>query len=363
MLRIVQTAVAILMFVATGLGAYRSQGNTDTQFQLAYLSNVPPGNVCLVNMDGTGQRCLSQSDVDMIYYEPQWSPDGSILAYMTARRPIGPSDISTTFMHYFMTGETLEVAGSWWISSWSPDGQYVLSATKGNDAPGIVRIQPDGSDLIALTTNINSDYRPAWSPDGKYIAYLSLQTENHLMLMNANGSNQQTLVSNLRLNGDVTPQWSPDSQQIVFAVHGRTIRGEWTSDLYNVIIDGTGLTRLTSTNVVNSYPRWSPDSTRIVFQGYSLDDQTQIHESTVFSLDLVDPQITDLTDTLPGSGEPSWSPDGEWIAFSGEQSGTFGIYIMRPDGSDVRLVTDQPAQAGYGPYAPVWRPVPSAGNS
>ena len=35
----------------------------------------------------------------------------------------------------------------------------------------------------------------------------------------------------------------------------------------------------------------------------------------------------------------AWSPDGEWIAFESNRSGRRSVHMMRPDGSDVRLLT------------------------
>ncbi len=37
--------------------------------------------------------------------------------------------------------------------------------------------------------------------------------------------------------------------------------------------------------------------------------------------------------------KPAWSPDGEWIAFNNE-NGTLGdIYLIKPDGTDLRRLT------------------------
>jgi len=39
-----------------------------------------------------------------------------------------------------------------------------------------------------------------------------------------------------------------------------------------------------------------------------------------------------------GVYRPAWSPDGQWIAFAGVNRS--GIYVVRPDGTGLRLLTD-----------------------
>ncbi len=49
---------------------------------------------------------------------------------------------------------------------------------------------------------------------------------------------------------------------------------------------------------------------------------------------------------------PSWSPDGQWIAFHSNRDGDFEIFIMRPNGSDLRQITDN----DIGDLEPAWSP-------
>ncbi len=48
---------------------------------------------------------------------------------------------------------------------------------------------------------------------------------------------------------------------------------------------------------------------------------------------------------------PGFSPDGQWIVFASSRDGDFDLYVMRPDGSDVRQLT---FNVGVDDWQPRW---------
>ena len=54
----------------------------------------------------------------------------------------------------------------------------------------------------------------------------------------------------------------------------------------------------------------------------------------------------------PGyDGKPVWSPDGRLIAFESDRNGNRDIFIVNPDGSGIRQITDSPLNQAINPQA------------
>ena len=80
--------------------------------------------------------------------------------------------------------------------------------------PQVWVMNPDGSDLIQLTTDGGED--PAWSPDGRLIAYAF---NGRVFVMTAGGADRRQISSGDELF-DRNPilRWSPDASRLAYAV-------------------------------------------------------------------------------------------------------------------------------------------------
>jgi Tol biopolymer transport system component len=119
-------------------------------------------------------------------------------------------------------------------------------------------------------------------------------------------------------------------------VYASTATG--SGDVYVLPADAgpsTAPTRLTATSAHEADPVWSPDSRRIAFAS-DRDGTWRIY--------LMDADGTDVTVLPTGSGnalDPAWSPDGGRIAFVSTRSGNFDIWVVNLNGSGLkRLTTD-----------------------
>jgi Tol biopolymer transport system component len=191
-------------------------------------------------------------------------------------------------------------------------------------------VQPDGSGLVDLTPEMvgAGAFGPAWSANGERLAFWMESGFDPvgMYVIDIDRPGRRRLVTERGGPG----AWSPDGRLIVFAGGG----------LFLARTDGSGVKALTR-NRYDLDPDWSPDGSTIVFVN-----------SGIWVLDMATHTRTRLTDDYT-DGYPSWSPDGSQIAF---ERGTPGqVWIMNADGSNqIQITFGDPSYVSYG--EPAWSP-------
>jgi len=205
--------------------------------------------------------------------------------------------------------------------AWSPRGDMILFGLGGffQRAPirtaRLMTIHPDGNELMALTNELGNAGMPSWSPDGKQVVYRAVEGRARgLRILDL--AAKTTRVLETGSSYDTFPTWSPRGDWIAF-----TSKRDGDYEVYRIKPDGAYLQRLTRLPGPDAHPSFSPDSEWIAF--------------ATGSRGFKDEALGLVIGALP----PQFQPYGE-------------IAVMRLDGSDLHVLTDDSIEQG----APVWIP-------
>jgi Tol biopolymer transport system component len=140
-------------------------------------------------------------------WSPAWSPDGSRIAFASAR-----SGGTLSLWTMDPAGGDLRrvTTGHGEYPDWSPDGRRIVyAAPAGSGRYDLWIVAALGGTPVRLTTAAGTDFAPAWSPDGRWIAY---QTEAgdrwELWLVRPDGSDAHPVGP--PAEDGVWPAWTPD---------------------------------------------------------------------------------------------------------------------------------------------------------
>ena len=242
---------------------------------------------------------------------------------------------------------------------WSPDGSRVAFDGVADDGHiHIFTVNADGTGLTQITSGSGEEIDASWSPDGTQLAVETQRSTSEptgIAIVDVATGEIRMITENPIGGDDAFPAWSPDGTRIVF----NRSRGDQKrpSALFVMNADGSSLQRITPRRLNAYRPAWSPDGTQIVFNTNDTSEWIQDAEIYIVASDGSGPRR--LThEEYASAFRPTWSPDGEWIlftrfAFPGQLTKSFDLYVMRPDGTDVRPVTSTPDVAEN---AGDWRP-------
>lgn len=273
------------------------------------------------------------------------------------------SNRSGTYSVWRMNGDGSGVSrltddgGNDFTPSISPDGTRIAFASDrgGGSIERLYVMNADGSGIVQLADipGLHVGY-PSWSDDGTRIVFSANAgaSSGAIYVVNADGTGLQPITSGYA----VRPFFNPTETEIWFDL--RTSSISFSSQLFKVNIDGTGLLQLTFGPV--------DESTTSIFGGFSPDGSsiTYSRGHGIWTAGATIP-LSSTTQLSAGSYPsvlyefPSWSPDGNWLAFQHNlPSGVFDIYVMRPDGSGLLRLTDDPGVDIHARWGRLADPIP-----
>ena len=274
------------------LTAGASRGIASTK--IAYVSRK--GNVQeIFVMDSDGHNPVQFSNTGNLNLFPNWSSDNSKLAFVSYR-PSPEVVIFSTIDGSRIPFPFFNTLAS--TPAISPDGTEIAFSMRTADGNSNIHIATllDGSRLRSLTNSKEIETSPTWSPSGRQIAYIS-GMPGQIFIRDVDGTNLRRIS---RDGGDSDAvSWSPDGRWLAF--------------------------------------HWKPRRS----VNYDL-----------FVADAVSGFIQQITSGNGSNQSPSWAPNSRHLAFQSNRSGSWQIYTMRLDRTDVRQITTQgsntsPAWGGY----------------
>jgi serine/threonine protein kinase len=323
-----------------------------------YTMNIKGGDIKRISDEG---------------HNPAWSPDGREIVYATDRtidsgRTIVPSQL------WVVTVETREKRllneGDATQPKWSPHGQRIAYwNTHHGGQRDIWTMSASGGDEVAVTNDEFEDWGPVWSPDGKYLYFLS----------NRGGSMNLWRVAIEEQTGKVSGQPEPVTTPAVFCWHvcfsgdGKRIAYVQVSKKGNINrlafdpVNGKASTEPVSITQGSGFatePAISNDGQSLVYSSFG-DKQIDLF---LMNLSLAADRKKDtpmvetnyslrLTDDAFKDSAPQWSPDDQKIAFYSDRSGTYQLWVVNKDGSNLQQLT---FEKDGNAFIPVWSPDSSA---
>jgi TolB protein len=161
--------------------------------------------------------------------------------------------------------------------------------------------------------------------------------------INADGTgNKRMITASIGLNHhDI----SADGQRIACVGYIDANFNTWSIHVFN--IDGTGLTRLTTTNnVEDSEPVWSPDGSRIAFTRI-YPNQNNKEELWLMNADGSNQHYIGVEGFAA-----KWSPNGTRFIYSSNKSGNYEIYTCQIDGTNEQRLTNTSEDETFPCYSP-----------
>jgi TolB protein len=288
------------------------------------------------------------------FRNPSWAPDG--------RRVVFHREMDTKWpphRAWFSKNSSFSLVRTGIYASSAPGGdRYAVNSAPAGILKNDIWIKRrDGSShTVAFSHATASALAPVWAPTGERLVFglgqffqgvfgQSAGPEDQrrgadIAVVDADGSNFRQLTHG---GNRGFPSWAPDGNRVVYRALGGTGKGLL---ILNV---STGEERaLTTSSFNDNFPAWSPTGDLIAF--------ASDRDGPTFEIYTIRPDGSELRriTTSPGhDAHMAWSHDGRWLAFSSNRAGwrdeavlhpfnaqNGDIYVMRPDGSDVQMLTD-----------------------
>lgn len=192
-----------------------------------------------MTLSGTDVRQLTSASLEV--RESLYSPDGSQIVCtgtVGARTDVYVLDLGGGLSSGVPFSVTAGLANGGSQPRYSPDSSRIVFS-EGGTGGGIWTVNPDGTGLFLVTTDLATNRSPRFSPDGTKICYVSDRSgDDDVYVIRVDGTGEVRLTTDPARDRD--PFFNADSTGVFF-----TSRRVGLGDLFHVNLQGAGLVNLT----------------------------------------------------------------------------------------------------------------------
>jgi len=305
------------------------------------LSYSPSGDeIAFADWDNASQKSsiklISTSDLKVEtlttlpdgYHDcaPQFSPDGSRVAFV---RSTGPMFVDDLYVIPSRGGTPERITSDkrriFSAPVWLNSGRELLFSSTRSGMKSLWRVPAPGGDPIAVSGPGPGSDHPTYSPSTHELAYEYTVDDENLWRISLAKSGEKRSESPLlsTKTSNLMPQFSPDGTKILFESDRSGYEEIWMCDW-----DGSNPVQITKLERYAGSPNWSPDGKSIVF-----DFRSSLH-SGIYTLALDSGTAHPLAVSPDADNVvPSWSHDGQWIYFASNLGGAgFHVWKVQANG-------------------------------
>ncbi len=292
-------------------------------------------------MQADGQSVERLSPADAADYSPAWSPCGEWIAVASGS---GRSGGTAIFLMRSDGSQRRRVVDNGGWPTFASDSERLFFHSRREGHWAIWQVNRDGSDLERITPAGTDAFTPRAAAGGGHLV-LAVQRDGSRQIDLLDLETREFTPLTRESIDHWNPAISPDARYVLY--HKRT-RGAATPNVERWSTPPD--TDLQMLRVAGAFPSFSPDGQQMVLTGGSFArvDRMAVDGSQRETL---------FTGGSRSTFGLSWASRGDWIAFShgavfAGATASVNLKRMRPDGSELSLLTDDAGNNGFPSFSP-----------